>query len=99
MNTMEPMPQNALPILTVTALRQKSKARSTIGSGDSMVAGLAIAFNDGRTFAEGLRLGTAAGAATAMTLGTRLCEARAVRRLEGLVKLDALRVAKEVLAS
>ncbi|MCX6020822.1 MAG: PfkB family carbohydrate kinase, partial [Chloroflexi bacterium] len=46
--------------------------RSTVGSGDSMVAGLALALARGDSIVEGLRLGTAAGAATAMTPGTHL---------------------------
>lgn len=49
-------------------------ARSTVGSGDSMIAGLAIAMSEGRPLIEGLRLGTATGAATAMIPGTRLCK-------------------------
>ena len=56
-------------------------ACSTVGSGDSMVAGLAIALNEGGGFVEGLRLGTAAGAATAMVLGTQLCDPDQVLRL------------------
>jgi 1-phosphofructokinase len=49
-------------------------ARSTVGSGDSMVAGLAVALAEGRALEDGLRLGTACGAATAAVAGTRLCE-------------------------
>ena len=56
-------------------------ACSTVGSGDSMVAGLAIALNEGSGFIEGLRLGTACGTATAMVLGTQLCDPRQVLRL------------------
>lgn len=56
-------------------------AHSTVGSGDSMVAGLAIAFNEGGEFSEGLRLGTATGAATAAVPGTHLCDATQVARL------------------
>jgi 1-phosphofructokinase family hexose kinase len=48
-------------------------ARSTVGSGDSMVAGLAIALNEGKDAAAALRLGSAAGAATAIVPGTQLC--------------------------
>jgi 6-phosphofructokinase 2 len=57
------------------------RACSTVGSGDSMVAGMAIAFNEGSGFVEGLRLGTATGAATAMVSGTQLCDAQEVVRL------------------
>ena len=57
------------------------EALSTVGSGDSMVAGLAIALSEGTGLADGLRLGTAAGAATAIRIGTRLCRAEDVARL------------------
>lgn len=50
------------------------EACSTVGSGDSMVAGMAIVFNEGGGFVAALRLGTAAGAATAMVAGTHLCD-------------------------
>lgn len=60
-------------------------ARSTVGSGDSMVAGMAIALNEGKGLDEALRLGTAAGAATALTPGTQLCRPEDVARLLPLV--------------
>ncbi len=63
----------------------KIAARSTVGSGDSMVAGLAIAINEGMPFSEALRLGSAAGAATAMTTGTQLGDLREIERLRELV--------------
>lgn len=56
-------------------------ARSTVGSGDSMVAGLAIGFAEDGGLAEGLRLGSAAGAATALRIGTHLCDPADVERL------------------
>lgn len=56
-------------------------ARSTVGSGDSMMAGLAVALSEAQGLVEGLRLGTAAGAATAMVPGTQLCDPAQVRRL------------------
>jgi 1-phosphofructokinase family hexose kinase len=54
------------------AVPPRVERRSTVGSGDSLVAGLAIALATGDDLAAGIRLGTAAGAATAMTPGTQL---------------------------
>jgi 1-phosphofructokinase family hexose kinase len=65
-------------------------ARSTVGSGDSMVAGLAIALNESLGLDEGLRLGTAAGAATAIVPGTHLCRTEDVNRLLPQVELRRL---------
>jgi len=50
----------------------KVKAVSTIGSGDSMVAGIASVVSRGGSISDALRWGTAAGAATAMNDGTEL---------------------------
>ena len=50
----------------------EAESRSALGSGDSLVAGIAVALARGEDIVEGLRLGTAAGAATAMTPGTAL---------------------------
>ena len=72
------------------AVPPKIAAISTVGSGDSMVAGLAIAIADGRGLAEGLRLGTAAGAATAMTPGTQLGQADDVAALLPQVAVNAI---------
>jgi len=55
--------------------------QSTVGSGDSFVAGLAVALARGEGVEAGLRLGTAAGAATAATPGTELGSAEAVQAL------------------
>ncbi len=63
------------------AVAPRVEACSTVGSGDSMVAGLAIALAEGTGLAEGLRLGTAAGAATATRPGTQLCRADDVTAL------------------
>ncbi|MEX2046047.1 MAG: 1-phosphofructokinase [Chloroflexota bacterium] len=63
------------------AIPPKVEVRSTVGSGDSMTAGLAIALNEERGLAEGLRLGTAAGAATAAVPGTQLGAAEHIERL------------------
>ncbi len=61
---------------------------STVGSGDSMVAGLAVAMASGAGLHEGLRMGTAAGAATAMAPGTALGTAEQVKTLINEVKIE-----------
>ena len=66
------------------------EAKTTVGAGDSMVAGLALAFNDGRGLLEGLRLGTAAGAATVMVSGTHLCASNDVFALIERVRIEPL---------
>lgn len=64
--------------------------RSTVGSGDSLVAGLAIALAEGRPLREGLQLGTAAGAATAATVGTALGDRHEIHRLLPEVVIEDL---------
>ncbi len=66
------------------------RRRSTVGSGDSLVAGLAIAIAQGRPIVDGLRLGTAAGAATAMSPGTALATSADVARLLPEVRVEPL---------
>jgi 1-phosphofructokinase len=61
---------------------------SAIGAGDSLVAGLIAVLSAGGTLEEGLRLGTAAGAATAMRPGTRLARGEDIRRLLPLVVIQ-----------
>jgi len=65
--------------------------RSTVGSGDAMVAGLAVALARGQDIVAGLRLGTAAGAATAMSEGTELGSAEQIEALVPLVRIEELR--------
>ena len=57
------------------------KAVSTVGAGDSFLAGMVFALCQGMEPVEALRWGTAAGGATAMSIGTGLCAAEAVRAL------------------
>jgi fructose-1-phosphate kinase PfkB-like protein len=61
-------------------------ACSTVGSGDSMVAAMAIALNEGLPHSpKGFVSEAPAGAATAMTRGTQLCDPHEVERLLGAV--------------
>jgi len=54
---------------------------STVGAGDSMVAGFAVALSRGLPLPDALRLATAAGTATAGLDGTQVCNAAAVEAL------------------
>jgi 1-phosphofructokinase family hexose kinase len=74
----------------VHAVPPPVERRSTVGSGDSLVAGLAVALAEGWDLAEGLRLGTAAGAATAMTHGTELGQPEDIERLKARVEVTEI---------
>lgn len=73
------------------AVPPEIRSRSTVGSGDSMVAGLAIALDENQSLVEGLRLGSAAGAATALIAATRLCRREDVVSLLPQVVIRDLR--------
>lgn len=64
--------------------------RSTVGSGDAMVAGLAVAAARGDDIMWGLKLGTAAGAATAASEGTALGTPEDTSRLLPHVEVEEL---------
>jgi 1-phosphofructokinase family hexose kinase len=76
---------------TIWRVRPPSvERRSTVGSGDSMVAGLAVALARGDDVAAALKLGAAAGAATAGSEGTALGTAEDVSRLLPQIEVEAL---------
>jgi len=57
------------------------KQHSTVGAGDSMVAGLIYALSVGKPHLDMLRMGVAAGTAATMTSGAELCHKEDVFRL------------------
>jgi 6-phosphofructokinase 2 len=59
--------------------------RSSVGAGDSMVAGVVLSLTRGWALADAVRFGVAAGAASVMNPGTELCRAEDVERLYGEV--------------
>lgn len=67
------------------------QVRSTLGAGDSMVAGLAIGIYEHLSLADGLALGTAAAAATVMSPGTALGRAEDIQELLPRVRVEQLR--------
>lgn len=54
---------------------------STIGAGDSMVAGMVLSLSQGKAFSEMVRYGVACGTAATMTPGTELCRKKDVDQL------------------
>jgi 6-phosphofructokinase 2 len=67
--------------LVIEAPAPTVKKRSTVGAGDSMVAGMVSALSDGRSWLEVLHYGIATGTATTMNAGTELCRKEDVERL------------------
>lgn len=59
--------------------------RSSVGAGDSMVAGVVAGLRRGLSAGEAVRLGVAAGAAAVMNPGTQLCRREDLDRLLGRV--------------
>ena len=59
--------------------------QSTVGAGDSMVAGIVHALALGRPVRDAVRFGVAAGAAAVMNPGTELCHRDDVERLAAQV--------------
>jgi 6-phosphofructokinase 2 len=62
--------------------------RSTIGAGDSMLAGIVLRLQQGRPLTEALRFGVAAAAAAVMNTGTALCRRADAERLQQVVGLE-----------
>jgi len=66
------------------------EVESTVGAGDSSVAGFILAHSQGRDLVECLRLACAAGTATAQTPGTELCHRAEVERILPLVEITPI---------
>jgi len=68
----------------------KVEVRSTIGAGDSTIAGLVLKLNQGHGIDEACRWAVAAGTAATLTPGTELCRREDVERLLPQVKVEML---------
>lgn len=62
------------------------KKRSTVGAGDSMVAGMVLALSLGWQLKDVLQYGIATGTATTMNTGTELCKKHDVEKLYQYLK-------------
>ena len=63
---------------------------STVGAGDSTVAGLVLKLSQGGSLEEASRLAVAAGTAATLTSGTELCHREDVEKLLPQVKVERL---------
>jgi len=63
---------------------------STVGAGDSTVAGLVLKLSQGAGIEEACRLATAAGTAAALTPGTELCRREDVEELLPKIKIERI---------
>jgi 6-phosphofructokinase 2 len=57
------------------------KQQSTVGAGDSMVAGIVLSLSRGESLREVIKWGVAAGTAATMTAGTELCRKEDVENI------------------
>lgn len=62
------------------------RKRSTVGAGDSMVAGMVLAMSENKSWKDVLQFGIATGTATTMNSGTELCKKVDVERLFSYLK-------------
>lgn len=62
------------------------RKRSTVGAGDSMVAGMVLALSKGYSWRDVLLYGIATGTATTMNPGTELCKKQDVEKLYAMLK-------------
>lgn len=68
----------------------KIKVNSTVGAGDSLVAGLAFAFSQNQTPEQALKFAVACGAGTAMQAGTQLFNSHDLEKLSSEIAVKAL---------
>ena len=65
------------------------KRKSTVGAGDSMVAGIVLKIAEGKNLKEALQYGIACGTAATMNAGTQLCSKDDVDKLFAAIKAVA----------
>ena len=73
---------------TYRATPPKVEVKSTVGAGDSMLAGIVYSLSKGMNLKQTLQYGVACGTAATMNLGTELCRKEDVEKLYKLMTLD-----------
>lgn len=68
----------------------KINVKSTVGAGDSLLAGLVIGLENKKPLKDAAILGTAAGTASVLSPGTELCHKKDVERLIKRIKVKKL---------
>lgn len=84
-------PAGAMLVTKETALHimpPAVKIKSTVGAGDSMVAGITLSLAQNKTIAEAAQYGVACGTAATMNPGTELCRKEDADRLYKLIRQD-----------
>lgn len=78
------------PEQNIKAASPSVETDSTVGAGDSSVAGFVLAHSQGKDLADCLRMACAAGTATAQTPGTELCTGEQIEKILPLVEVSQL---------
>ncbi len=73
---------------TVQVIPPVVKRLSTVGAGDSMVAGAILSLWRGKSLVEALQYGVAAGTAATLNPGTGLCQLEDVERLYKIISMS-----------
>jgi 6-phosphofructokinase 2 len=68
----------------------KIKVASSIGAGDSLVAGLIFSLSESKSFEESLILGVACGTASTLNQGRELCKKEDIDTIKKDVKIKII---------
>ena len=71
---------------TINIKPPKVQVKSTVGAGDSMLAGIVFGLSNKMPLKESLQYGIACGTATTMNVGSALCEKNDVEKLLKIIK-------------
>lgn len=72
---------------THRAVSPSVKRKSTVGAGDSMVAGIVLALSQKKLMKEVVQYGVACGTAATLNPGTELCRREDVKKLQTLIQV------------